>query len=96
MDYKVFLWSGFSVFCRILYQLFNLNLLTMKRTVGLVLTVVGLVATIITGIQAMNESESFSFLGMDVGVSSADWTPLIISVIVLIVGLVLAASSRGK
>lgn len=68
----------------------------MKRTVGLVLTIVGLVATIITGIQAMNESESFSFLGMDVAVSSADWTPLIISVIVLIVGLVLTASSRGK
>jgi hypothetical protein len=42
----------------------------------------------------MQDSESFSVLGMDIAVSSADWTPLIVSVVVLVVGAILY--SKGK
>lgn len=59
------------------------------KIVGTILLILGIIGTIIFGIQAMQDSESFSFLGMDIAVSSANWTPLIISVIVLVVGIVL-------
>lgn len=64
------------------------------RTAGIVLLILGAIGTIIFGIQAMQDSESFSVLGMDVAVSSANWTPVIISVILLIVGVVM--TSAGK
>lgn len=62
----------------------------MKKPVGSVLTILGLVGTIVFGIKAIQNSESFSFLGLDISVSSANWTPLIISVIVLVAGLVIS------
>lgn len=60
----------------------------MKKTIGIILTLVGLVGTIIFGLQAIQDSETFSFLGLDIGVSTANWTPVIISVIILIVGVI--------
>ena len=64
------------------------------KTAGIVLLILGLVGTVIFGIQAIQDSESFSFLGMDIAVSSANWTPLIISGIILVIGIVM--TSRGK
>jgi len=66
----------------------------MKRTLGIILTLIGLISTTITGMQALEDSDSFSVLGLDVVVSKANYTPLIISVVVLIVGIILWASSR--
>jgi uncharacterized membrane protein len=39
----------------------------------------------------MNESESFSILGAEVAVSTANWTPVIVSAVVLIIGIILLA-----
>lgn len=64
------------------------------KTIGTILLILGALGTIIFGIQAIQDSESFSFLGMDIAVSTANWTPVIISVILLVVGLVL--TMRGK
>ncbi|MBK6264273.1 hypothetical protein JKA74_04430 [Marivirga sp. S37H4] len=64
------------------------------KVAGIILLVVGLIGTIVFGIQAMQDSESFSFLGMEVAVSSADWTPLIISAIILVVGWVITSRSK--
>lgn len=66
----------------------------MKKGIGIVLTLVGLVATVITGMNAMDQSESFSVFGADVVISQADYTPVIISVVVLIIGVVLWAGSK--
>lgn len=63
----------------------------MRKTIGIILTIVGLIGTIIFGIQAAQDSETFSFLGLDIGVSSANWTPVIISVAVLIIGIILTS-----
>lgn len=64
------------------------------KTAGLILLILGGIGTVVFGIQAMQDSDSFSFLGMDIAVSSANWTPVIISVVLLVIGLVM--TSRGK
>jgi len=64
------------------------------KTIGTILLILGALGTIIFGIQAIQDSESFSFLGIDIAVSTANWTPVIISVILLVVGLVM--TFRGK
>ncbi len=66
----------------------------MQRTIGVVLTIIGAIGTLITGIQAAQDSESFSILGLDVAVSSANWTPLILCVAILVIGLVMIFSAR--
>lgn len=64
------------------------------RTIGIILAIIGAIGTVVFGIQAAQDSESFSLLGVDVAVSSANWTPVIISVILLIIGIVMAAAGR--
>jgi uncharacterized membrane protein YidH (DUF202 family) len=64
------------------------------KTIGIILLVLGGIGTIVFGLQAMQDSESFSFLGMDIAVSTANWTSVIVSVILLIAGLVM--TFRGK
>jgi len=61
------------------------------KIAGIVLLILGIIGVVIFGIQAMNESESFNILGAEVAVSTANWTPVIISAVVLIVGLILVA-----
>jgi len=66
----------------------------MKKSIGIILTLIGLVATVITGMNALDQSESFSILGADVVISQADYTSVIISAVVLVIGLVLWVSSK--
>jgi hypothetical protein len=65
------------------------------KIAGIVILILGIMGTLVFGIQALEESESFSILGLDIGVSSANWTPVIISVILLIVGLVMMRSRKA-
>ncbi len=65
------------------------------KTLGIILLLVGLVGTILFGIQAINNSEAFSVLGLDVAVSDANWTPVIVSGVVAIIGIIVLAV-RGK
>jgi hypothetical protein len=64
------------------------------RIVGSVLLILGIIGLVIFGIQAFNDSESFSILGVDVAVSKANWTPVIVSAVVLVVGFFLTMSRR--
>ena len=64
------------------------------KVAGIILIVLGVIGLLVFGIQAANDSESFSLLGMDVAVSSANWTPVIISGAVLVVGIIMAAVRR--
>ncbi|MFW5879951.1 MAG: hypothetical protein ACOCUV_03925 [bacterium] len=66
------------------------------RIAGIILLVLGLIGTIVFGIQAINESEAFNFLGIEVAVSSANWTPVIISAAILIVGLIMMITAKKK
>lgn len=64
------------------------------KVAGIVLFILGLAGVIIFGLQAMNNSESFSFLGIDVAVSSANWTPVIVSGVVLLIGFVMTVAKK--
>ena len=64
------------------------------KFVSAVLIILGIIGVIVFGIQAINQSESFSLLGMDIAVSKADWTPLISSAVVLVIGVVLSLTGK--
>lgn len=66
------------------------------RKIGLLILVVGLIGLIFFGYQAMQDSESFSVLGVDVAVSSANWTPVILSGVVFVIGLILSIVGSKK
>lgn len=57
------------------------------KAIGIILTAAGLLGIIFFGLQAIDESESFNLFGLDIAVSSADWTPLIVSAVVTIAGI---------
>lgn len=61
----------------------------MKKTIGVIFSIVGLIALIYTGINYLNESESFGFMGADVMVSKGDPVPVIISAVIMIIGIIL-------
>jgi hypothetical protein len=64
------------------------------KTIGIILLVLGIIGTLVFGIQAIEDSETFSILGMDIAVSTANWTPVIISLIVLITGIIVMRLKR--
>ncbi|WP_462319639.1 transglycosylase, partial [Marinilabilia sp.] len=66
------------------------------KKVGIVLLVLGILGLIFFGIDAYQQSESFNVLGVDVAVSKANWTPVIFSGVVGLLGLVFMIFSRRK
>ncbi|MCB2222396.1 MAG: hypothetical protein KQI35_18575 [Bacteroidetes bacterium] len=64
------------------------------KAAGIILLILGIAGTLIFGIQAINQSESFSAFGLDIGISSANWTPVIVSAVVLIIGIIMTSSAR--
>ncbi len=64
------------------------------KILGIVLLAIGIIGTLFFGIKAMQDSDSFSFMGVDVAVSTADWTPVIISVVLLAVGAVITVKNN--
>ncbi len=66
----------------------------MKRTLGIILLIVGLVGAFIFGMQAYQDTESVKLLGTQITLSQANWTPVIISGAVAIIGLVMLMAGR--
>ena len=66
------------------------------KIVGIILLILGIIGTLVFGIQALQNSESFSFLGIEVAVSSANWTPVIVSVVILIVGIIMTFATKNR
>ncbi|MGD9556749.1 MAG: transglycosylase [Mangrovibacterium sp.] len=64
------------------------------KTAGIILFILGIAGTLIFGIQALDQSESFQLFGLDIAVSKANWTPVIFSAVILAAGLILMISSR--
>ncbi|MEX0608744.1 MAG: hypothetical protein WD016_10345 [Balneolaceae bacterium] len=62
----------------------------MKETIGGILAAAGLIGVIFYTYQYFQDSESFEAFGADVAVSTGDYTPIIISVLVMIAGIVIA------
>ncbi len=64
------------------------------KVAGVVLFVLGLAGVIIFGLQAIDNSETFSLFGIDIAVSSANWTPVIVSGAIMIVGFVMSVTKK--
>jgi hypothetical protein len=64
----------------------------MKQTLGSILSIGGLIGVLYFGYQYLDDSESFELLGADVAVSTGDYVPVLISLIILIVGVVIFRS----
>ncbi len=66
------------------------------KTAGTILLVLGIAGLLIFGIQALNDSESFSLFGLDFAVSKADWKPVIASAAITLLGIILFAFNKRK
>jgi len=64
----------------------------MKQTLGSILSIAGLIGVVFFGYKYLDDSESFSLFGADIAVSTGDYIPIIISLIVLIAGVVIYRS----
>ena len=61
------------------------------KTAGIVLMILGIIGTLVYGARALENSESLNILGLQIAVSSADWTPVIVSGLILLAGIVVTA-----
>lgn len=65
------------------------------KLIGYITSFVGLIALIYTGINYINNSETFGLFGMDIAVSKGDPVPVIISGFVIIIGLLIARIAKN-
>lgn len=64
------------------------------KIVGTILIVLGVIGLLVFGIQAINKSETLQVFGLELAASSANWTPVIISGLVTMAGIIFAAMGR--
>lgn len=64
----------------------------MNQTLGSILCVGGLIGILFFGYQYLEDSESFELLGADIAVSTGDYVPILISVVVLVIGVIVYRS----
>lgn len=62
----------------------------MKKTIGGILTAGGLLGVIYYSYQYFQNSETLEAFGADIAVSTGDYTPIIISAVVMVAGIVIA------
>ncbi|WP_017731880.1 hypothetical protein [Nafulsella turpanensis] len=68
----------------------------MKKLIGIILFVAGLVASLIYGLEVYQNTESVNVLGNKITLSQANWTPLIVSIGVAVTGIILIVSQKAK
>jgi len=61
----------------------------MKRKIGAIISFAGFAGIVYYGYQYVQDSESFEVLGADIAVSTGDYVPIVVSVLVLLIGLFL-------
>jgi hypothetical protein len=66
----------------------------MKIT-GLILSIVGAIGLIIAVINYANQTDKFSFLGLNITVSQGSIVPIIVSGIILLLGIIITMSKRN-
>lgn len=66
--------------------MFFIYLRAMKN-IGLIIAIVGLIGVVYFGIDLLTSDAEINIMGIEVNVQERDYTPLIISTIVLIIGV---------
>ncbi|MGQ1947628.1 transglycosylase [Geofilum sp. OHC36d9] len=64
------------------------------KNVGVVLLILGVIGLAYFGYEAYQQSGSFNAFGVDVAVSKADWTPVILSALVTVAGYLIMKMKR--
>ncbi len=64
------------------------------KIVGIIVFIVGLIGLVFYGMQALSNSETLNIFGLQIAVSSANWTPVIVSSIVMIAGVAINVTAR--
>ncbi|MEX2602499.1 MAG: hypothetical protein WD355_12670 [Balneolaceae bacterium] len=62
----------------------------MKKVIGGILGIGGLIGIIYYGFLYFQDSESFEVMGADVAVSTGDYVPIIISAAIMIIGILIS------
>lgn len=66
----------------------------MRKALGYILSISGLIVLAYSIIQYFEETETFSIFGADVVISQGNLVPIIISLIITVLGLLLLFKSR--
>ncbi len=66
------------------------------KIAGIILLILGLIGLAWFGYEAMQESESYEVLGAEVAVSTANWTPVIISGVIALIGLIMTVANKSS
>jgi hypothetical protein len=61
---------------------------------GNIITIVGLVGVVYFGILYMQDTNTFTVLGLDVATSTGDYVPIIISAVVMVAGLLIRKNQK--
>lgn len=64
------------------------------KVAGYVLLIAGVVALVYSGINYLNQSKSFSLMGVDFAVSRGDPVPIFVSLVVLVAGFLIVRASQ--
>lgn len=67
----------------------------MKKIIGIIFFVAGLTGSLIFGLDAYQNTESVKILGSQITLSQANWTPFIVSTVVLVIGIILIVSGNS-
>ena len=59
------------------------------KAIGLIFLIFGLIGTFIFGPQALQDTGVYNFLGFNLGISVTNLTPIIVSVVLLVIGGIL-------
>jgi len=65
------------------------------KTSGIILTIIGAVGLIISGINYAEQTDKFSFLGAEITISEGSIIPLVITGIIFLIGLIMVLSKRN-
>jgi hypothetical protein len=65
------------------------------KLLGRTLLIIGLVATAVFTVKAIQQSEHLSVFGVDIAVSSANWAPVFISGAVMLIGILILVFKKN-
>ncbi|NCA84819.1 MAG: hypothetical protein EOM83_04505 [Clostridia bacterium] len=66
------------------------------KTLGIVVVILGIIGTLVFGIQAMNKSQSLNIFGNEIVISTISWLPITVSIVLLIGGILLLAFTQKR
>jgi NO-binding membrane sensor protein with MHYT domain len=66
------------------------------KQIGITLLIIGIIGLAYFGYEALQQSESIEVLGADIAVSTANWTPVIVSGALALIGLIMLAVRKSK